>query len=190
MPFIYDNLIATLISMTVLLILSSIQMEATQVGTANTSRSMVNTQAQQLAGWLEEDLSQIGRNMPGGVVPYSGPTDSTSWHTTEFGFEYVDSSGVHKTVQYDLKKTGETVMIDSVEKELVRLQRSPDGSSPARLGYFDIDLLKRDGTTTATADSIALVRARFSVISPFQNAKTYPRRVHRAVSVPYRPDQD
>lgn len=189
MPFIYDNLIATLISMTVLLILSSIQMEATQVGTATTSRSMVNTQAQQMASWVEEDLSRIGRNMPESVTPYTGPTDSTSWHTTEFAFEYVDSSGVHRTVQYDLEKTGDTVRIGDTQKEVVRVQRSPDGSSPA-LGYFDIDLLNRSGTSTAIADSIAFVRARFSVIAPFQNAKTFPRRVHRAVSVPYRPDQE
>jgi len=188
MPFLYDNLTATIVAMTVVLVLASIQMEATQVNAARTSRNVVNTHAQQLATWLEEDLSRIGQNMPGVDVPYEAPTDSTDWHTTDFAFTFVDSSGTQVDVQYDLEKTGETAMIDGKEKELLVLERAPDGGSTARLGYFTIDLLDEDANAGAAAEEIAYVRTQFSVIAPFQNKETFPRRVRRSVVVPYRPD--
>lgn len=187
MPFIFDNLTATVIATTVVLILASIQMEATQANTARVSRNVVNTQAQQFATWLEEDLSRIGQNMPSSVTPYAGLADSTQWHTTAFSFDYVDPDSGSVTVQYDLKKTGDKTVIDGNEKELLRLERSPDGGSPARLGYFEIDLLDQYADSASSEDAIAFVRARFSVIAPFQNEETFPQRVHRSVVVPYRP---
>lgn len=188
MPFIFDNLTATLIAMTVILILASIQMEATQANTARVSRNMVNTQAQEFATWMEEDLSRIGQNLSSSVTPYTDPVDSTQWHTTEFSFQYVDPSNGLVEVEYDLKKTGDTTVIDGNEKELLRLERSPDGRGPARLGYFKIDLLDKFAEPTSSEDSLEFVRARFSVIAPFQNEETFPRRVRRSVVVPYRPD--
>lgn len=190
MPFIFDNLTATLIAMTVILILASIQMEATQANTARVSRNMVNTQAQEFATWLEEDLSRIGQNLPSSVTPYTDPvaSDSSQWHTAEFSFEYVDPSLGAVDVQYDLQGTGETAIIDGNEKELLRLERSPDGGSPARLGYFRLDLLDKFGNSASSEGAIEFVRARFSVIAPFQNEETFPRRVRRSVVVPYRPE--
>lgn len=190
MPFIYDNLVATLISMTVLLILISIQTQATQTNTARTSRNIANTQAQNLATWLEEDLSRIGQNMSLDETSYDEPTkvDGSQWHT-EFSFSYVDTTGIQKNVQYDLEKTGETEMIDGVEKDLFELKRTPDGSRAASLEYFRIDLLNGDGNSASTPDEVEFVRARFSVIAPFQGEDTFPRRVRRSIAVPYRPGE-
>lgn len=187
MPFIFDNLTATVISMTVVLILASIQMEATQANTARMSRNMVNTQAQQFATWLEEDLSRIGQNLPSSVTPYTNPVDSTQWHTTAFSFEYADTTSGSVQVQYDLEKTGDTTVIGGNEKELLRLVRSPDGGSPARLGYFEVELLDQFADSASSEGAIEFVRARFSVIAPLQNEETFPQRVHRSVVVPYRP---
>lgn len=200
MPFIYDNLVATLIGMTVVLILASIQMEAMQANTARTSRNMVNTQAQQLANWLEEDLSRVGQNMSSDAVPYEEPTGpggsdpdwSADWHTTEFSFEYRDDTGTLKNVKYELVKTSETAVIDGQDNvPLARLERSLDGSADGEatnLGYFKIDLLDEQRQPGATGDGIELIRARFSVLSPFQNESTVPRRARRAVVVPFRSD--
>lgn len=186
MPFIYDNLIASVISAMILLILASIQMEATQMNTARSSRNIAKNRAQQLATWLEEDLGKIGQNMPQSTVPYSGPKDSTQWHTLEFDFEYVDATGIPVTVEYDLNKTGDTVAIDGNTVHLHRLDRAPDGQSSSNLEYFDVDLLNKNAKSPANPDSIEFVRVRFSVVAPFQNEETVPRRVRRSVVVPYR----
>lgn len=186
MPFIYDNLIATLISTTVFLILISIQMRATQINTARTSRNIANTQAQNLATWLEEDLSRIGQNMSPDETPYDEPTklDGSQWHT-EFSFDYVDASGT-QNVQYDLEKTGETRVIDGEEKDLFELKRAPGGASASNLEYFRIDLLNEDGNPASTPGDVEFVRARFSVIAPFQTEETFPKRVRRSIAVPYK----
>jgi len=198
MPFIYDNLVATVIAMTVALILASIQMEAMRANTAQTSRTMVNVQAQQLSSWLEEDLSKIGQNMSPAVSAYEEPkgpknsnTDwSDEWHTTEFSFEYRDSTGTLKEVKYELVKTSEKVVIENQDNiPLARLERStggsPDGQA-SNLGYFRVDFLDEHREPGASGDDIALIRARFSVIAPFQNESTIPRRARRSVTVSYR----
>lgn len=205
MPFIYDNLIATLIGMTVVLILSSIQMAAMQNNTSRTSRNMVNTQAQQLANWLEEDLSRIGQNMSPDAVPYgepmgpggSDPDWSADWHTTEFSFEYKNDKGDRIEVKYKLVETSETAVIEGQDDvTLARLERfeglsgkpkSLEGEA-TNLGYFKIDLLDEQREPGATGDDAELVRARFSVLAPFQSENTIPRRARRAVVVPLNSD--
>lgn len=206
MAFIYDNLVATLIATTVVLILGAIQMEAIQTNTGRTSRNTVNTQAQQLANWLEEDLSRIGQNMPPEVDPYDGPEGpgdsdppqwSADWHTVEFSFDYRDADGDLQEVEYELVNTGNSAEIEGQEDvPLARLERlkgsvsgsmTPDGRA-TNLGYFKVDFLNASGEPGASGGDIELVRARFSVIAPFQNEDTIPRRARRSVVVPYRSD--
>ncbi|WP_259061105.1 hypothetical protein [Salinibacter ruber] len=54
--------------------------------------------------------------------------------------------------------------------------------SPSSLGYFQIDLLDKDASPVSNpngnADQVHSVRVRFSVVSPFQNAQTFPRATH------------
>lgn len=194
MAFVYDNLVATLISMTVFLILMSIQADATQRNTARTSRNIVKTQAQDLATWMEEDLAEMGKNMNAGDVAYETPQDSSAWHTTDFTFFFLNSSGDTVKTRYELKQAG-TRMVNGEEEKLFRVDRSrkvgtgswtASGQSPASLGYFEVEMLDQDADSTANPDEVEFIQVDFSVIAPFQSESTFLRRVHRTSSVPYR----
>lgn len=202
MPFVYDNLVASLISMTVLLILTSIQTQATRNNTARTSRNAVKAQAQQFATWLEEDLSQMGKNMSVGDAAFKNPQDSTQWHTTQFTFKHDSLKTGGGTVQvktrFQLKKTG-TRMVDGTNEQLFEVDRSQKvgsgswqakGGSTTNLGYFEVNMLDENGNPMSNPSTnpgdVESIRVRFSVIAPFQTEETFLRRVRRSVVVPYR----
>lgn len=204
MPFIYDNLVAGLISMMILLILTSIQTQATQNNTAKTSRNAVKTHAQQLATWMEEDLSKMGKNMAAGDAAFENPQDSTTsnWHTKQFLFKHDSLKAGGGTVQvktrYQLERTG-TRTVDGTDVELFEVNRSQKvgsgpwqvkGGSPSDLGYFEVSMLDEDGNPVsnplANRDDVESIRVRFSVIAPFQTEETFLRRVRRSIVVPYR----
>ena len=62
MWFLNDNLIASLVSGTVILILFTIQMRATNMSVSESARNQALSQAETFATWLEEDLEAAGRN--------------------------------------------------------------------------------------------------------------------------------
>jgi hypothetical protein len=192
MPFLFDNLTATVIAMTVLLILASMQMRATQQRVAQASRDVAQSQAAQLTSWLEEDLGRIGKNMSGDEIAFEAPVDSDQkWLTEEFVFEYEEfsSTGAIDTVRvrYRVESTGSSREIyfgDSTETvDLYRLTREKKvvgetgwqekgGSVPA-LEYFDVDLLDRNAepvsNPVSNENAVRSVRVRFSLVAPYQN---------------------
>lgn len=203
MPFVYDNLIATLISMTVLLILATIQTNATMSNTARTSRNAAKGQVQILSTWMEEDLAEMGKNMSGTNAAFENPQDSTQWHTTSLKF-YHDSlkaggGTIRVRTRYELKKTG-TREVDGTTEDLFTVTRErkvgsgstwqSEGQSPSNLGYFEVNMLDSDGNPVASPKAnhqdVQSIRVRFSVIAPFQSDETVLRRVRRSIAVPYR----
>ncbi len=203
MIFIYDNLTATIIAMSVFLLLVTIQFRTTQTNIAQTSRNIVKEQAQGFATWLEDDLEKMGQNIgPGSAPPYNvafdDPTDS-SGVTVDFTF-YQDSivstsSTMRVATQYRVKKTGTRVVeADTVDLyQLTRYRQEgasaswvEDGRSIDALGYFDVDMLNRDAqpiinprsAAQTDQDTVRSTRVRFSVVAPFQNEKTSLRVVH------------
>lgn len=195
MAFIYDNLVASLIAMTVFLVLVTIQAEATQGNTARTSRNIVKSQADDFSTWLEEDLAAMGKNMRRGSVAYELPEDSTQWHTVKFIFSFVNSSGDTVRTKYDLQQAG-TRMVDGQEDTVFTAKRfrkvgtssswSSSGQSPANLGYFEVDMLDENADSTGSTSRVKFVRVKFSLVAPFQSESTLLRRVHRSSVVPYR----
>lgn len=202
MPFIYDNLVATLISMTVLLILATIQTQATRSNTARASRNAVKGEAQTLSTWLEEDLGEMGKNMSGSNPAFGNPQDSTQWHTTSLKFYHdsLTSSGgtIRIQTRYELKKTG-TREVDGTTEDLFTMTRerkvgsgswTAKGESPSNLEYFEVNMLDKNGnpvgSPTANHGDVESIRVRFSVIAPFQSEDTVLRRARRSIVVPYR----
>lgn len=203
MPFVYDNLIASVIGATVFLILISIQMRSTNANVAQTSRTVALKQAQTLATWLEEDLGQMGRNMDS--TPFMPPerTDEEASPTGETGetfdpekdsafeFEYKDENGNTTTVQYSVRESPESpVDVDGGPRTLYELERNGSGGSAATLGYFDIRFLNDNAGVTTDPDAIQSIRVHFSVVAPFRNDETTLHEVHRMIVVPYAPAQD
>jgi hypothetical protein len=191
---IYDNLISTVIAMTVILVLASMQLRATKQQVATTAHYVMKQRTTQLSSWLQEDLGKIGKNMSSDSVAVNKLTvpndDSTArWRTDEFVFERdsIEKSGNRVTVKvrYDVRNTG-TRTIEGEERDVFQLTRERKvgsnswesaGGSAATLEYFDVDLLNKDAVRVenpeqhleAVPDTVRSVRVRFSVLPPFQN---------------------
>jgi hypothetical protein len=193
---IYDNLISTVIAMTVILVLASMQLRATKQQVATTAHYVMKQRTTQLSSWLQEDLGKIGKNVKGDSVSVDTlivpDDDSTAaWRTKRFVFERdsveTDGNRVTIKVRYDIEKTG-TQMVGGEERDVFQLVRGrkvgsdpweADGGSAATLEYFDVDLLNKDAVRVenpeqhleAVPDTVRSVRVRFSVLSPFQNTQ-------------------
>lgn len=199
MPFLFDNLTATIIAMTVLLILASMQMRATQQRVAQASQDAVQGQARGLTNWLEEDLARIGKNMSDDEIAFEAPVENSDekWLTEKFVFERekIGASGTIKTVKtrYLVEPTGSSREIytggTTETVELYRLTREKKvvgetswevtGGSASALEYFDVDLLDRNAepvsNPVSNESAVRSVRVRFSLVAPYQNEElTFP----------------
>ncbi|WP_103030406.1 hypothetical protein [Salinibacter altiplanensis] len=202
MQFLYDNLTATVVALMTTLILLSIQSRATQNSVAEVSRNRMGELTQTFSSWLEEDIQRMGENFEEGErTPFESPTGSDI--TTQFTF-YRDSTTASGSDQeyriatrYKVSPKG-TRMVDGTEKTLYELTRKKrrkemgtgswsswsdvKGVSPSSLGYFKISLLDKDANPVANPaaneEQVHSVRVRFSVVSPFQNAQTFPQATH------------
>lgn len=205
MQFLYDNLIATVVSMTVLLVLVSIQMRATRTSVSQTARHAAVSEAKTLAEWLEEDVEAMGRNLEDGEVVFEDPTSSPTKYTNddsptgstlaELTYYYRENEGGSKTtVRYSVTEA-DTQSVNGEDRTLYELERTTDGSvdggSPASLGYFDVEFIGRNaGTVTDPVnnqDEIRSVRVLFSVVVPFQGDEGAFQEFHRMIVVPYIP---
>ena len=196
MTLIYDNLISTVIAMTVILVLASMQLRATKQQVATTAHYVMKQRTTQLSSWLQEDLGEIGKNMSDDRVPVDTlivPNDDSTarWRTDEFVFERdsIETGGNRVTVKvrYDVRNTG-TRTIEGEERDVFQFTREQKvgsdpwesaGGSAATLEYFDVDMLNKDAVRVenpeqhleAVPDTVRSVRVRFSVLSPFQNTQ-------------------
>ena len=194
MPLIFDNLTASVIAATVVLILSSIQMRTTQQRVAQTSQRIVQQRSRVATEWLEEDLERIGQNMTSGQDALEEPepyhddpeNDSEEWLTEKFVFRrdsVATGEGIWRIeVRYKVESQG-TMSVEGEETPIYRLvrkrrQKELDGGSWSdwaqrgkieSLEYFDVDLLGRNAQVTTTLSQVQSVRIRFSVVAPFQN---------------------
>lgn len=196
MGFLSDNLIASVVAGTVLLILFSIQMRATNMSVAQTARNQALNQAQTFATWLEEDLEAAGRNRDSTetVFDYEGwysngqsPTDSTLEGLT-FYYRAVEG-GPTTQIRYSVEENTRTVgdSTRTVYSLTRRENGSVNGQSPPMLGYFDLRFVGKNARPTTRRDSIRAIRVRFSVLTPFQNEESTLTEAHRMVVLPYAP---
>lgn len=176
MIFLYDNLTATVIGATVLLVILVSMQRLTEVQIERTATYTVKKQANEFATWMEEDLLQMRMYVPEEEhpVPFLNPTyDVDDVMTTEFIFrrdstDYsVDPPAQREIhVRYHIEEVGERTI--SGEKipvyQLNRLTCDGDGSScnPGDaadwttdgqsydlLSYFRVDMLDRDAQPIA-----------------------------------------
>ncbi|MFP4229067.1 MAG: hypothetical protein ACLFTE_09595 [Salinivenus sp.] len=192
MPFLYDNLTATVAGLTVILILASLQMRMTKSSVTQTGRKAALNQAESFATWLEDDLGRMGRNREEGEVFSMGSRSDEEASPTgavlrDFTFYSEDDTGTETTVEYTIEEE------DSDEQTLYELTRNGGDGQATRLGYFDVRFLDRDAEVISNPEAnegrIQSVRVQFSVVAPFQNDQTDVGEVHRMVVVPYAPAQ-
>lgn len=185
MPLIFDNLTASVIAATVVLILSSIQMRATQQRVAQTSQQIVQQRSRVATEWLEEDLERIGQNMTSGQDALDKPE---SYHeNVKFVFrrDSVATGGgiwrIETRFRVESQSTmsvgGEVKSVYDVVRERRRKELGgggwsddwTEGGRVESLEYFDVDLLDRNAQETTTLGQVQSMRIRFSVVAPFQN---------------------
>lgn len=196
-----DNLSATLIASTVLLIIVVLQARTTEINMEQATTYMVKKQASELSTWLESDLLMLGRNMTDpAVVPFENPVDS-GLVTTRFTFyrDSIDTSvdpvdTIRVGVRYALLRTGtRTISDEPVDVFRLRRETQEDGGAWTEAGgaapllsYFKIDMLNRDARPVAApadvaavnADSVRNTRLRFSMVTPFETKRTTLRQVY------------
>ena len=197
MQFIYDNLTASVISGTVVLILFAVQMRAMNASIAQTGRNVALNRAQTFATWLEQDLQKVGRNRADDedvikaldreeVEEEQSPTDTT---LSTFSFCFGSGNCATPDVTYQVDSESRTV--GDNERTVYQLTRTPDGQSPPNLGYFDLQFVDENASVVenpeANRSQIRAIRVHFSVIPPFQNEQSTLNEVHRMVVVPFTP---
>jgi len=206
MQFLFDNITASLVGMTVILILSSMQMRAVQQRVTSTARTTVQSQARQMTAWLEQDLEGIGRNMKSSDIAFENPEKETDkkWLTTEFIFDRIRNGNRVKT-RYRVEPTGEfrTVYTGDGDEdiELYRFIReekvvgtgggwTENGGGMSSIEYFDVDLLDENAEPVSNPENneeeVRSVRIRFSLIAPYQTeGATFPVTRTNVVIAPY-----
>lgn len=196
MQFIFDDLTATIVAMTALLLLLTVQSRAVESNVARTSRNMMKEQAQSFSTWLEKDLEQIGQNMDKeerkDQRPFKDPKkedlDDGDTYTKQFTFYRDRGEGNTETriaTRYEIEQ------VSNKSRPLFQLTRKTrevgkeswdevgvDGQSPPSLGYFKVDLLDRDAKSTTNYEDVRSVRVRFSVVSPFHNEESVAIATH------------
>jgi len=176
MIFLYDNLTATVIGATVLLVILVSMQRLTEVQIERTATYTVKKQANEFATWMEEDLLKMRMHVPEDVhpVPFTDPTyDSEGLLTTDFIFrqdstDYAvdppEQREIH--VRYRTEEVGQRTIGGEVVP-VYQLTRytcdstsgncnpnndahwSQDGASSDLLSYFRVDLLDRNAQPIA-----------------------------------------
>ena len=193
MPFLYDNLTATVTGLTVILILASLQLRMTRSSVTQSGRKVALNQAETFATWLEDDLGRMGRNRGDGEVfsvdsRFDQEASPTEKVLQDFTFYFEDENGTETAVEYRVDER------NTEERTLYQLTRNGGDGQASRLGYFDIRFLDQDAGVISKPESnegrIQSVRVQFSVVAPFQNEQTDVGEVHRMVVIPYTPAQE
>lgn len=203
MPFLYDNLTATVIGMTIFLILASLQMRTTKSSVTQSARKAALAETESAATWIEEDLKAMGKNLDDSTEAFTNPSRSgdeyspTGSTLEDLSFRYRESLGdTITTVDYEVVSS-DTMTVDGETRTLYGLERQKngigDGGASATLGYFDVQFVGKDAGEIANPQSnegqIRGVHVHFSVIAPYRNNETVLHEVHRKVAVPYAPNR-
>lgn len=200
MAFIYDNLIATVVSLTVLLILASIQMSATSMSVSNSSRNVAITQAETFGTWVEEELSRVGRNLEDvdeASVLTVDPAETNEQspegvNTPKFTFQYATFEGGSPTtheVAYMLCPTDEDREVYTrdgvVTKSLFQLRRQKDPEEGKGPDEFCDESGSADGVSPPALGYFYVQRLTESLDTTSSNGKAELLRVKYSVIAPF-----
>lgn len=196
MIFVLDNINALIIGSAIILVVMAMQMRMTDISVEQSANYMMKRQAMDLATWMENDLLQMGRNLPNGTISYVNPSDSSDV-TVRFEFyrDSVQTSGgsldtFRVATRYELSKLGshysERDTVDSY-----RLDRyvsegggpwQKSGGSSGLLSYFKIEMLDRDAkpitNPVASPELVRNTRVSFHMVTPFERQRSTLRRVY------------
>ncbi len=192
---IYDNITATMIAGTIILLLMAMQLRVTRLSIEQTATYMTKKYSLAFADWLQKDLLKIGRHL--NPDDPDCDDDSDDWgcqvlgdlewedgRTERFVFyrdSLRDGKVYHMKVKYELKEVD-----PGAGEDLFRAVRSvklwrdgtPEpvgwvrtGSSPGLLRHFEIRMLDENGEVVSdpadNMDDVEQTSVKFSLKPPF-----------------------
>ncbi|MDQ7039524.1 MAG: hypothetical protein Q9M35_01105 [Rhodothermus sp.] len=188
---IFDNISATILGGTLLIILISVQQRIMEINLEQITNYMVKRQANDLVSWIEEDLLRLGENVDfNNEVPFVNPIQNAATGITESFTFFRDSIDIDGKIfriyiRYDLNPKGYRIIRgDSIPVyQLVRSVKIGEdgtweisGRSPALISYFRIDLLDRDAKPLAdpagNPELVQNTRVRVTLVPPYETSRS------------------
>lgn len=214
MIFLLDNLTAVIIAGVLGMVLFTTHVRVQSLNIEVQTQYAMRHLSADMATWMEDDILEIGRNMPAADVPFDNPVDSAGFTKTFTFFRdsvEVDPATSATTVrriatQYRLEKAGTRTATDGTTFPIYRVDRyvregatgswAFDGSAPPLLTHFKIEMLDLNAAPIAnpvaafTADPRAIRNTgiRFSMATPHEQVGVALQSVHFAstLMIPYK----
>ncbi len=214
MIFLLDNLTAVIIAGVLGMVLFTTHVRVQSLNIEVQTQYAMRRLSADMATWMEDDILEIGRNMPAADVPFENPVDSAGFTKTFTFFRdsvTVDAAtGVSATLriatQYRLEKTGTRTATDGTAFPIYRVDRYVregaagtwkfDGSAPPLLTHFTISMLNTNAEAISSpADTFAVdpnairnTGIRFSMATPHEQVGVALQSVHFAstLMIPYK----
>lgn len=192
----FDNITATMVGGTILMILMTMQHQAQTMAVERSVNYVAKQNALEFGQWLQEDVANMGAGMTFG----SGVMDDierSDGMTTRFRFQRkLDPSDANPHwVEYRAIPV-DTVMIgqNQFKKEVVlhRMARivsgtsDQEGSSMGIITDFDVELLDIEGRVTSDRSAARQLRVSFASTFNYRDHQKYLRESHWSTTVPLR----
>ncbi len=200
MWILWDNLTASIIVATVILLLLVARQRMVEVNIEQTSSLIIRTSVDSFTTWLEEDLSTMGVF----VSKESGQTPVEEWVENSYTayengdtimVKYVERlvfNGAGNKIKYQLEdstrrevngKSLVTFTFNRYETTTGVFGAHPNGSVNVPISDFSVDFLDRSGAIVpnpaGAADSlINTTRVRFAVVTPFDVSRNTIRELY------------
>jgi len=210
MQLIFDHIIATMIGVTVIMALLTLQLRVQQAGVEQVSAHSAKTKSLSLGQWLEDDITSLGANFGRNLLRFDNPVYDEAGNTTHWAF-YSDSLSDAGTIErhitrYRLAEVG-SIIQDGSERPLYQMTRetavsavingaaqpisaaqwAADGQSVTTLSKFRISLVDRGGNTTTDVPLADYIRVEFSMVPEFDLHNGYLHELYWNTLLKVRP---
>lgn len=210
MNFLFDHLISVFIGAAVIVILATTQIRTSQAGVEQVTSYSAKMKALSFGSWIEDDVVRLGQNFGRNRYRFDLPRTDARSNTTDFTFfaDSIQTTGdtLRLFTSYRLDATM-TVIRDGQPRQLYQLERfvsqanvrngnvqsgsqTPwvhDGYSVETLSFFRVEMLRRDGTTTASVLDTDYLTISFGMVPEWDVQAGYIRELYWTTTLKIRP---
>lgn len=210
MSMFFDHIISIIIGMTVLAIVTLVQIRSSQHGIEQVSAHAAKVKALSFGEWIEDDIVSLGANMGQNRARFSVPDTLADGNTGYWEF-YSDSLQSGGTVMRVMTRYRlilvDTLLVDDEPVSLYQARRETvktpvvggtpqpvteadwleDGRSVATLSFFKVGLLLGNGEETLDAEKADFIRVRFAMVPEFELRNSYLRELYWTTTLKVRP---
>ncbi len=177
MQFLLDNIAATMLGGTVLMILAVSQFSANDAVIDQTSYYATRSQIINMTEMIEADFKNIGL----GVTPGTPIFNEVSGDAIEFLRLLNNTDPVPSVIRYQKVPT-DTLELDGEQVPVFRVERLVNGvmvgHTPDRMREWVVELRNVEGDPVVNVEDAETVHVRFLLVPPFNEDKGYIRQAH------------